>query len=74
MEPERTAKSIFDELRQKHPGKFKEGQLRSMQRRVKAWRSKAVLTFDYEWLSAELLARNKFETQFQGKIIREAAL
>ena len=74
MEPERTAKSVFEELRQKHPGKFKDGQLRTMQRRVEAWRSKAILTFDYEWLSDELLARDKFETKFQGKIIREAVL
>ena len=45
-----------------------------MQRHVKAWRSKAILTFDYEWLSDELLAQDKFETKFQGMIIREADL
>ena len=61
MEPERTAKSIFEELRQKYPGKFKDGQLRTMQRRVNAWRSKAILTFDYEWLSGELLAKNQLK-------------
>jgi len=31
-------------------------------------------TFDYEWLSDELLAQDKFETKFQGMIIREADL
>ena len=74
MEPGRTAKSIFEDLQQKYPGKFKDGQLRTMQRHVKAWRSKAILTFDYEWLGDELLAKDEFETKFHGKIIREAIL
>jgi len=70
--PERTAKSIFEDLQQKYPGKFKDGQLRTMQRHVKAWRSKALLTFDYQWLNDELLSEDKFTTKFQGKVIREA--
>ena len=43
-----------------------------MQRHVKAWRSKAILTFDYEWLNDELLADDNFKPKFRGKIIREA--
>ena len=70
--PERTAKSIFEDLQQKYPGKFKDGQLRTMQRHVKVWRSKALLTFDYQWLNDELLSEDKFTTKFQGKVIREA--
>ena len=73
-EPERTAKSIFEDLQEKYPGKFKDGQLRTMQRHVKAWRSKAILTFDYKWLNDELLGEGKFKTKFQGKVIREAVL
>ena len=73
-EPERTAKSIFEELQDKYPGKFKDGQLRTMQRHVKVWRSKAILTFDYNWLNDELLGEDKFKTKFQGKVIREAVL
>ncbi len=45
-----------------------------MQRHVKAWRSKAILTFDYKWLNDELLGEGKFKTKFQGKVIREAVL
>ena len=71
-QPEKTAKSIFEDLRKKYPGKFKAGQLRTMQRHVKAWRSKAILTFDYEWLNDELLVENQFKTKFQGKVIHEA--
>jgi len=72
--PERTAKSIFEDLQQKYPGKFKDGQFRTMRRYVKAWRSKPILTFDHKWLNEELLVENKFATKFQGKVIREANL
>lgn len=37
-EPERTAKEIFIQLQHNHPGKFSDGQLRTLQRRIKEWR------------------------------------
>jgi hypothetical protein len=33
------AKSLFEELQRKHPGKYSDGQLRTFQRRVKLWRA-----------------------------------
>ena len=36
--PHREAKSIFLDLQKKYPGDFSDGQLRTLQRRVKAWR------------------------------------
>lgn len=72
--PERTAKSIFEELQQRYPGQYKDSQLRTMQRHVKAWRSEMILTFDYEWMKDELLAADQFTTKLQGKITREAVL
>lgn len=72
--PERIAKSIFEDLQQRYPGKFKDGQLRTLQRHVKVWRSKVISTFDYKWLSDELFAENQFTTKFHSKIIREAVL
>ncbi|MCD6122567.1 MAG: transposase family protein [Spirochaetales bacterium] len=72
--PERTVKSIFKELKERYPGKYKDGQLRTMQRYVKAWRSKAILTFDYEWMKEYLLSSNEFTTRLHGKITREAKL
>jgi hypothetical protein len=36
--PYKTAKSHFDRLRKEHPGRFVDGQLRSLQRRVREWR------------------------------------
>jgi len=37
-EPDATAKSLFERLMIKYPGKFFSGQLRTLQRRVKEWR------------------------------------
>lgn len=73
-QPELTAKSIFEDLQQQYPGKFKDGQLRTLQRHVKVWRSKAILTFDYDWLKEELLVEEKFKTKLHGKITHEAVL
>jgi hypothetical protein len=36
--PHLNAKMIFNELQQGHPGRFQDGQLRTLQRRVKEWR------------------------------------
>ena len=36
--PDSTAKSIFESLQKKMKGKYQESQLRTLQRRVKAWR------------------------------------
>lgn len=37
-EPDATAKSLFERLRSQHPDRFKGGQLRTLQRRVREWR------------------------------------
>jgi hypothetical protein len=33
------AKTMFEALQRKHPGKYQDGQLRTFQRRVKQWRA-----------------------------------
>ena len=53
--PERTTKSVFAEVQQRYPGQFPASQLRTLQRRVKAWRAQAILTFDDQWLQEEVL-------------------
>lgn len=40
-EPDRTAKELLERLQEKNPGAFGNGQLRTLQRRVKAWRRAA---------------------------------
>ena len=37
-EPWRTSRELFERLQQAHPGSFPDGQLRTLQRRVKTWR------------------------------------
>ena len=37
-DPEATAKSLLERLHQQYPGRFPDGQLRSLQRRIRAWR------------------------------------
>lgn len=37
-EPDATAKAMFDRLQREHPGLFHDGQLRTLQRRIREWR------------------------------------
>jgi hypothetical protein len=45
-QPERNGRSIFDELQQRYPGQFANGQLRTLQRHIAVWRANTVLAFD----------------------------
>lgn len=51
--PERTAKSIFQELQQRDPARHPAGQLRTLQRRIKELRAKAILAFSDGWLAED---------------------
>lgn len=56
--PELEAKTLFDWLCERHPGKYQEGQLRTLQRRVSNWRvlnEKQVLTLDQVHHPGEVL-------------------
>jgi hypothetical protein len=53
--PARTAKELFAEVQRAYPGQYADGQLRTLQRRVKAWRAQAIVQFDQRWLEEELL-------------------
>ena len=39
INPGLEAKTIFDDLQRRYPGKFSDGQLRTLQRRIKIWRA-----------------------------------
>jgi len=39
INPGLEAKTIFDHIQRKYPGKYKDGQLRTLQRRIKVWRA-----------------------------------
>jgi len=40
-EPERTGRELFERLQAQHPGVYPDGQLRTLQRRLKGWRREA---------------------------------
>ena len=40
INPGLEAKTLFDDLQRRYPGRFADGQLRTLQRRVKAWRGR----------------------------------
>jgi len=46
LTPQISAKTLFLALQQKYPGKFTDGQLRTLQRRVKSWRFEPVNGID----------------------------
>jgi hypothetical protein len=39
INPGLEAKTLFEDLQRRYPGRFADGQLRTLQRRVKAWRA-----------------------------------
>jgi len=41
LNPGLEAKTLFEDLQRKHPGRFSDGQLRTLQRRIKIWRASA---------------------------------
>jgi hypothetical protein len=54
--PERTAKELLAEFQARYPGQYADKSLRTLQRRVRAWRASAILTFDVEWVANDPLA------------------
>ncbi len=53
VQPKRTGGSVFDELQQRSPGQFADGQLRTLQRHIQLWRAKTVLAFDDDWTDVD---------------------
>jgi hypothetical protein len=41
VNPQLEAKTLFDALQREHPGRYADGQLRSLQRKIKIWRASA---------------------------------
>ena len=52
-DPGRTSKSLLFELQQRRPGRYPNGQLRTLQLRVREWRRQILETFDGEWLELD---------------------
>ncbi len=56
VRPERTAKSLLQELQERYPDQYPAKHLRTLQLRVKEWRTRTLLAFDEQWLAQGLLA------------------
>ena len=55
-DPTRTAKDLFREVQAGYPGRFPDGQLRTLQRRVQQWRATTILKFHGTWPEEDRLA------------------
>lgn len=68
-EPEQTGKDLFARLQREYPGVFPDGQLRSLQRRLKDWRGQMAhrLVFGMERIDQQVQRRGP------SNILREAA-
>ncbi len=53
--PDRTAKSLLQELQERYPDQYPAHLLRTLQRRVQTWRSEIVLAFDDQLLCADAI-------------------
>jgi len=69
-DPDRTGKEIFERLRSQRPGAFSDGQLRTLQRRLKDWRSEAARRLVF---GEHHLALCTAEVGRAGNIPREAS-
>jgi len=56
-DPARTAMALFLELDQCFPGRYSDGPLRTLQRRVQEWRARSMVVLDQQWLQEEVLVK-----------------
>ena len=70
--PDLTAKSVLSRLRQRNPGQYPDNQLRTLQRRVREWRARALLQFDDQWLSEEVLVGTVLPNPLRAAVARDS--
>jgi hypothetical protein len=70
-DPARTAMSVFLELEQRFPGRYRDGQLRTLQRRVQEWRARSIVVFDQQWLQEEVLVTQTLPRPLRVLTVRQ---
>jgi hypothetical protein len=70
-EPEQTARQLFQRLQAEYPSTHSDGQLRTLQRRLKAWRREMACDLAFESLSNEAAQPKTMATR--AAIVNEAA-
>lgn len=68
-EPDQTGMELFERLRSNHPDDFDDGQLRTLQRRLKEWRSAAARRLVF---AGHDLSIHDSGVALSGRILREA--
>jgi hypothetical protein len=71
-DPARTAMSVFLELERRFPGRYRGGQLRTLQRRVQEWRARSIVAFDRHWLQDEVLVTQTLPRPLRALTVRQA--
>lgn len=84
LDPTRTARQVFDQLSEKHPGQLDESHYRTLQRRISKWRKALVpetgtlslyadpgVQLELEGLIGEAIAKH-LNLNFSGTNINEA--
>jgi hypothetical protein len=70
-DPARTAMSVFLELEQRFPDRYRDGQLRTLQRRVQEWRARSIVVFDQQWLQDEVLVTQTLPRPLRVLTVRQ---
>lgn len=71
VEPDQTGLQLFERLQREHPGVFPDGQLRTLQRRLKDWRTQAArrLVFGVQDDTMRIMLPGKISSEAAGKIL-----
>lgn len=64
---EQTAKAILAKLQKKYPGQYTNNQLRTLQRKIKTWRSNVIVEFNDTWLHEEINADRTLPLSLSAK-------
>jgi hypothetical protein len=70
-DPDETARGLFERLRQKHPGRFSDGQLRTLQRRLREWRQVMAKQLVYAFMKDPPGEQDAVEVRVVGDLGKE---
>ncbi len=70
-DPDETAKGLFERLLDKYPGRFSDGQLRTLQRRVREWRQVMAKQLVYAFMNGPTPEQNAAEVRVVGDCRKE---
>lgn len=70
-DPDATAKGLFQRLQAEHPGRFPDGQLRTLQRRVREWRHLMARELVYAYVNQTDAKREGVEVRVIGEFGRD---